>query len=211
MNNEELYQKKIDAINAKFEVEKHGNSYDNASTFCFAFILLALAVAVASFIFMIIKPDNPSQMLLWTAYISAGIFLLVLIVVIILRIVQRRARKPLVKRRKQAMHEYSEAVKTMLYNDYGLIPVDETEFNRNLAQNTQGINEPLVMQVMREDGTDVMNLTLQEFDNAAVVFTRYGVPYRIIPAFDREYQEDIITDEIEPEVPAHPQVEHQTL
>lgn len=211
MNNEELYQKKIDAINAKFEVERHGNSYDNASTFCFAFILLALAVAVASFIFMIIKPDNPSQMLLWTAYISAGVLLLVLIVVIILRIVQRRARKPLVKRRKQAMHEYYEAVKTMLYNDYGFIPVDETEFNRNLTQNTQGINEPLVIQVMREDGSDVMNLTLQEFDNAAVVFTRYGVPYRTIPAFDREYQEEAITDEIEPEVPAHPQVEHQTL
>ena len=211
MNNEELYQKKIEAINAKFEVEKHGNSYDNASTFCFAFILLALAVAVASFIFMILKPDNPSEMLMWTGYISAGILLLVLIVVIIIRVVQRHSRKPLIKRRKQAMHEYGEAVKDMLYNDYGLIPVDESEFNRNLAQNTQGVAEPLVIQVMREDGNDVMNLTLQEFDNSSVVFTRYGVPYRMIPAVDREYREDSVTDETETEVPEHPLVEHQTL
>lgn len=211
MNSEELYQKKIDAISAKAEVDKHGNSYDNASTFCFAFILLALAVAVASFIFMVIQPDNPSQMLLWTAYISAGILLLFLVAVIILRVIQRHSRKPLIKLRKQAMDDYAESVATMLYNDYGLVPVDEAYFKRSLVQNTQGTNEPLVIQAMRTDGSETINLTLQEFDNDSVVFTRYGVPYRTIPATDHEYREDFVSPEIEPEVQEHPPAEHQTL
>lgn len=196
MTNEELYQKKMAAIEAQREAERHGSSYDNATTFCFAFILLAIAVAIASFIFWVIQPGDPSMIILWVGYIAAGIFLIFLLTVIIIRILHNRSRKPLVKQRRKLMDEYNDAVRNMLYNDYGLVPVDNAAFDRSLAQNTHGINEPLVLNLMREDGDFPINLTLQEFDNASVVFTRYGVPYRMVPAEEREYRNETAYNEI---------------
>lgn len=178
MNNQEIYQKKQQVISARAKLDKQGNSYDSASTACFAFILLALAVAGAGFFFMVIQPDNPSQFVINLAYIAAGALLLFIIITIIVRVMSRVSRKPLLKEKKRLFSEYEQALRVALKYEYGLIPVDDRVFHRKLYLDTLGDSDSVVLNLMSLDGQDKINLTLKEVDEDSLVFTKYGVPYQ---------------------------------
>ena len=178
MTNHELYLKKQKAISARRTLEQHGNNYDNVSTVCFAFILLALATAGASFFFMVNKPDNISQLLLWMAYIAAGIAIFFSVTAIIVRLVHRHSRKPLIQAKRLALKEYEQAVRSMLKYDYGLVPLDDADFAYRIYMDTLGDSDSFIIHGVSLDGSQKINLTLKEFDEDALVFTKYGVPYR---------------------------------
>lgn len=177
MTNQDLYLKKLQAIAARKKLEQHGISYDNTSTACFAFILLAIAVSIAGFIFMILDPGNPSQIIIWVAYIGTGVFVFFVLLAIVVRMMQKHSRKPFVQEKKYAFDEYEQAVRSMLKYDYGLIPVDDYEFSRKLYLDTLGDTDSFVIKAMSLDGQEKINLTLKETDEDSLIFTKYGVPY----------------------------------
>lgn len=178
MDSKELYQKKQNAINARRKLESHGSSYDSTSTACFAFILLALAVSGAGFFFIITAPGDPTQFVMNIAYIGGAIFLLFVVIAIIVRLMHRHSRKPLIKQKKNTFSEYAQAVRSTLKYNYALIPVDDDEFQSSLLHSTFGDTDSVVLHVMSLDGQETLNLTLREFDEDSLVFTKHGVPYQ---------------------------------
>lgn len=178
MDSKELYQKKQKAIEARRKLASHGSSYDSASTTCFAFILLAMAVSGAGFFFIVMSPGDPAQFILNMAYIGGGVLLLFIIIVTIVRLMHRHSRKPLIKKKKRYFAEYEQAVRSTLKYEYGLIPVNDDEFVRRLLHGTFDDMDSSVLPVMSLDGQQTMNLTLKEFDEDSLVFTKHGVPYQ---------------------------------
>lgn len=227
MTNHELYLKKQKAISDRRVLEQHGNNYDNVNTVCFAFILLALATAGASFFFMVSKPANISQILLWMAYIGAGIALFFSVTVIIVRLVHRHSRKPLIQAKRLSLKEYEQAIRSMLKYDYGLVPVDDADFAYRIYMDTLGDSDYFIVHAASLDGSQKVNLTLREFDEDALVFTKYGVPYRTQISTEEEpmitgiitplentpvsYEDYAVNPEMIPRDEARQQADSQTL
>lgn len=186
MDSKELYQKKQNAINARRQLESHGGSYDSTSTACFALILLALAVSGAGFYFMIAAPGNPTEFVVYIAYIGGAIFLLFTVIAIVVRLMHRHSRKPLIKQKKNTFAEYAQAVQSTLKYNYGLIPSDDEDFRNRLLHSTFGDTDSVVLHMMSLDGQEKLNLTLGEFDEDSLVFTKHGIPYQPLPTMYAE-------------------------
>jgi hypothetical protein len=205
MDNQDLYFKKYTALAARRKLEQHGNSYDSTTTACFALILIAVAVSAAGFLFLILEPKNPSGIVANVAYIGAGALALLIVIAIIVRIMQKHSRKPLIREKKKLMEEYERAVRAVLKYNYGLIPVDDVQFRRGLLTEMADETGSLVIEAMSLDGREKINLTLKEVDGDALIFTKYGVPYRTRPKVN-----EVIYPESQPEVQSQPETQAVT-